>query len=1029
MKNHHPLIALLLLYMMVAVSYSLLIPLGEAPDEPAHVAYAQFIARYGRLPTTLAEREAAQYKSAWPPLYHLLIAGPFFLVGDSPPTRLKAVGDTPRRLIPTNGQTIASFIHTADEAWPWQGLPRAWYMARFISLGLSVSSIVISYAIAYQLTQRPTIALLTATFQAFLPQFLFLSSVVSDDNLLIFWAGVIFLTLIYYGKKSQSPLHWLVYFFLGGLLGLALVTKYNALPLWLIVAGFLMSDLATRGGVSGRSFFSLLVSRLVAWLAGFLITGGWWFGFIWWHFNRGDQLGWLAGSWAALTAGTADASLRELSTGLTIHLPPLPTWGEWWQLLFYSFWGLFGGGSTIELPVWLYGLFAIATLWSLGRLIAGRLDIPDRLTYWFLLTPLLFLPLPLCRFLLSGRLVETAQGRHLFPALPAIALLFALASYELYGGVKRLLVQQGQNGGFVVPISMGLGSLKRSLRTGRFMFVRLLVYLLPLLYLGVALYALWRIQASYPPAIPLRTTAAAAIVDPSLNLDLTDTITLLGYELEPIQAGYLPVTLVWQATDIPPHDYWLKLQLTNPQGESIGSWLGHPLGGRYPTRAWDEGDILRHPIPVPLIPGQPMTVAQLDLQLYDSAGQSVAELVSLTSELTIPAIPQRIITPPELRADDLSPTDPFSYRSTLSYAWFGEQQSPYLSPSSGELIPPIYHEVDPTGQGHLAHFIVEADWPSGAYRLVNEAQIPIITSTVIIENRRRRFEVPPLPAGNEVWANFDHTLTLVGYELPQRRIESGGRLSLTLVWRAERVMGRSLTVFNHLLDATATRRGGADRLPQNYYTTLLWVPQEIVVDSYELPVDTTAPAGIYWLHVGLYPTDQPGQSLPLVDANSGQRLDQTSVRLGPIKVGDAPPGTTVRQATPDIMVNRTFGDQITLVGFDELVCPVTAEACHTRLRLYWQAEQPPAFDYNVFLHLLDEQKNLVAQVDSPPNDGVYPTSLWETGDIIPDERLLPMLPAGNYTIKLGLYRLTTGDRLPVDGSTEAAIDLIRIKID
>ena len=53
------------------------------------------------------------------------MAGPLAAIGDAPPTRLKAVGDTPRRLIPTNGQTIAAFIHTADEAPPWRGLPLA----------------------------------------------------------------------------------------------------------------------------------------------------------------------------------------------------------------------------------------------------------------------------------------------------------------------------------------------------------------------------------------------------------------------------------------------------------------------------------------------------------------------------------------------------------------------------------------------------------------------------------------------------------------------------------------------------------------------------------------------------------------------------------------------------------------------------------------------------------------------------------------------------------------------------------------
>jgi hypothetical protein len=270
-------------------------------------------------------------------------------------------------------------------------------------------------------------------------------------------------------------------------------------------------------------------------------------------------------------------------------------------------------------------------------------------------------------------------------------------------------------------------------------------------------------------------------------------------------------------------------------------------------------------------------------------------------------------------------------------------------------------------------------------------------------------------------ANFANTLTLLGYDLPWRRVQPGTSFPITLHWRAERTMGQNLIVFNHLLDQAAVQRGGADRVPQLYYTTLLWVPGEIVSDAYDVPVAPTAPPGVYWLDVGLYPSEQPTFSLPLFA--SGQPLDRNSVRLGPLKVGGPPPGVTLPAATPQNPLNLSFADQITLLGFD-----INPKSKIVNLKLYWRADSLPPADYTVFIHLLDPLGNLVAQFDSPPAGGAYPTSLWDPGEIIVDEHLMPDLPAGHYTLQVGLYRPDTGERLPVEGSPEGAVRLVEFEV-
>ena len=56
-------VSILLLYLFFAMGYSLLMPLWEAPDEPAHYHLAWFFARFGNFPPLQQNYEADQPKS------------------------------------------------------------------------------------------------------------------------------------------------------------------------------------------------------------------------------------------------------------------------------------------------------------------------------------------------------------------------------------------------------------------------------------------------------------------------------------------------------------------------------------------------------------------------------------------------------------------------------------------------------------------------------------------------------------------------------------------------------------------------------------------------------------------------------------------------------------------------------------------------------------------------------------------------------------------------------------------------------
>ncbi|GMQ78360.1 MAG: hypothetical protein BMS9Abin02_0863 [Anaerolineae bacterium] len=80
--------------------------------------------------------------------------------------------------------------------------------------------------------------------------------------------------------------------------------------------------------------------------------------------------------------------------------------------------------------------------------------------------------------------------------------------------------------------------------------------------------------------------------------------------------------------------------------------------------------------------------------------------------------------------------------------------------------------------------------------------------------------------------------------------------------------------------------------------------------------------------------------------------------------------------------------------------------------LTWQAQVPMDRSYTIFVHLLNENGELVAQLDRPP-DG-YLTSDWQEGEIVIDSLRLE-LPAdmqpGAYFIQSGFYYLPTQERL------------------
>lgn len=100
------------------------------------------------------------------------------------------------------------------------------------------------------------------------------------------------------------------------------------------------------------------------------------------------------------------------------------------------------------------------------------------------------------------------------------------------------------------------------------------------------------------------------------------------------------------------------------------------------------------------------------------------------------------------------------------------------------------------------------------------------------------------------------------------------------------------------------------------------------------------------------------------------------------------------------------------------------------MHLLWEVLAKPTEDYFIFIHLRDQDDNLIATWDGPvarTEYGWYSTLVWDVGEYINDERII-MLPDGvapegtGYRIVIGMYNLATGERVPMTINGEPATE-------
>jgi len=115
-------------------------------------------------------------------------------------------------------------------------------------------------------------------------------------------------------------------------------------------------------------------------------------------------------------------------------------------------------------------------------------------------------------------------------------------------------------------------------------------------------------------------------------------------------------------------------------------------------------------------------------------------------------------------------------------------------------------------------------------------------------------------------------------------------------------------------------------------------------------------------------------------------------------------------------LRATLGRQVSLLGYDLSPGQTVSPGETLTVTLYWQALEAIEQSYTVFNHLVGPDGRLGGQEDGLPAGGARPTTTWAPGEVIVDRytlRLQPDAAAGDYQLVVGMYRLETMARLPV----------------
>lgn len=568
MANWHrySIAAILALFVMLGVAYSLVTPVFEASDELWHFPVVKYLADGQGLPVQQPGAEALwQQEGSQPPAYYALaaLAVAWINTEDLQAIRwLNPMANTGKPLATGNKNLI---IHTEREAFPWHGTPLAVHLIRFLSVLLETVTVYFTYRLALEIApRRNDLALAAAALVAFNPMFLFIAGSVNNDNLVVPLATLIIWLLVRTMREGWLTRGRAV--LLGVLLGVAALSKLSGLGLLPLTAAALIVVAARRRAWAALLRWGAIIGLLAAAIAG------------WWYLRNWRLYGDLTGLNAML-----DIAGRRIEPFTFRRLQ------REFEGFRSSYWGVFGGFNIVT-PSWVYRVYDLLSLAGMAGWGAWLLR---RRGHWrspvtgMLLLLVVWILLVLVALIRWTSQTYASQGRLLFPAIAAVAVLTAF-------GLAGWLPRRWQGRGLAV--------------VGSIMFI--LAASIPLAVIAPA-YA-------KPPIL-----TAADVPPGAQRSDATHggSLRLLAFELpqESVQPGQaLPVTLYWEMVAPTERDLVVYVHLLGRRGEPAGQINTYPGLGAYPLSLLKTGDVVRDTYSVPVaVTATAPSLLRVDVGLFD----------------------------------------------------------------------------------------------------------------------------------------------------------------------------------------------------------------------------------------------------------------------------------------------------------------------------------------------------------------------------------------------------------------------------
>ncbi len=656
--------------LITAVSVLLMVgfslgPIFEGPDELHHYRYIRILLTTRALPDPAGAVGGENFQ---PPLYYLLNVPALSVVGDD------AAGFAYFEQIanPYRGYafTIAGhdnkhvYVHTAAERFPYteSDIARAVHVLRLGGVLLGALTLLAGYGIFRELwPRRPVIRLLALGFAAFWPQFLYLSSVITNDNLLVLLCGVALLLMLRWLRIGPS---WQRAVTLGLVLGAALLTEASAAHLALPMGLIILFDLRH----SWRH--ALLILGVV------FVVAGWWYIRNWVVYGHPLLLNAVAATWASDIINGGRFSL-------SVALNRLPT-------VYHTAWARFGM-NFVPVADALYRALDVLILLALGgllfhvaRLALGRIRPTPLPVRQMVVVGSTLLAVLLLVIYWSGTVWSGNQGRFMLTAAAAWSAVIA-------AGLAAWLPRRIELRAALAAVSL-LAAVAG---------VSLFGFFLPA-------YRVWPVPAEIAHPLMYRYGEVAELIG-------TDTAQLTA-----APGDTVTMTLYWRAlkpTDVPLLAFLHSLESDVVHRDSL-TGLSNLLSTDWrPGQTWAERFVIMVPADA-----EPQRVYPLVAGLYDPTNETTLPVTGADGQAVTPLIgrvaingPAADVEPVYLFGDVIGLAEPTLAQQgdilEICLPWVALRRSPadyqvfvhVLSPS-GDLL--AQHDGPPRG----------GQYPTGAWR-------------------------------------------------------------------------------------------------------------------------------------------------------------------------------------------------------------------------------------------------------------------------------------------------------------------------